>query len=120
MDLLITMPGPDVGHYVGRLLAAEFAIGTLEAGWLVALVLVMPGHVALNGEATAASGTAEGLVIGAFRMVDVPHAVLRIIIRHRHGRAVLTKVSVIVLDFKALARLEREVQVQQRGRRVET
>lgn len=115
------MPGPDVGHYVGRLLAAEYAVGTLEAGWLFALVLVMPGHVALHREATAASRTTEGLVVGAFRMVDVPHAVLRIIRRHRR-RAVLTKVSVIVsvLDFKALARLERQVEVQKRGHSVVT
>lgn len=83
VDLLTGMPGPDVGHYVGRLLAAEFAVGTLEAGWLVALVLVMPGHVALDGKATTAFGTAEGLVVDAFRMVNIPHAAVRIIIRRR-------------------------------------
>lgn len=121
IDLLILMPGPDVGHYVGRLLAAEFAVGTLEAGWLAAFVFVMPGHVSLDSEATAASGTVKGLVVGtAFQMVDVPRAALRIIIRHRHGRAVLIKVSVITLGLKTFARLHRKVQIQQRGRRVET
>lgn len=100
------MPGPNVGHYIGRLLAAEFAVGTLEAGWLVALVLIMSGPVALDGEGTAASGTAIGLVVGVFRIVNVPHAVVRIIIRHRYG--VLTKVFLIVLG---LARLQRQVQI---------
>lgn len=107
VDHLTGMPDPNVGHYIGRLLAAEFAVGTLEAGWLVALVLVMPGHVALDGEATAASGTAIGLVVGVFQIV--PHAVVRIIIRHQYG-AVLTKVFLIVLGLKA--RLQRQVQIQ--------
>lgn len=118
VNRLTGMPGPNVGHYIGRLLAAEFAVGTLEAGWLVALVLIMPGHVALDGEATATSGTAKGLVVGIFRMVNVPHAAVRIIIRHRYG--VLTKVFLIVLGLKALARLQRQVQIQQWDRRVET
>lgn len=118
VDRLTGMPGPNVGHYIGRLLAAEFAVGTLEAGWLVALVLIMPGHVALDGEGTAASGTAIGLVVGVFRIVNVPHAVVRIIIRHRYG--VLTRVFLIVLGLKALARLQRQVEIQQWDRRVET
>lgn len=118
VDRLTGMLVPNVGHYIGRLLAAEFAVGALEAGWLVALVLVMPGHVALDGEATVASGTAVGLV----QIVNVPHAAVRIIIRHRYG-AVLTKVSLIVLglrDCNALARMQRHVQIQQWDRRVET
>lgn len=84
VDLLTGMSGPDVRHHVGRLLAAELAIGTLEAWLLPALVLVVPGHIALDSEAAAALGTTEGLVVGerALRMIGISHAALRIIIRH--------------------------------------
>lgn len=83
VDLLTGMLGPDVRHHIGRLLAAELAIGTLEARRLAALVLVMPGHIALDGEAAATLGTTEGLVVDdrALRMIDISHAAMRKIIR---------------------------------------
>lgn len=83
VDLLTRMSGPDVRHHVRCLLAAEFAIGTLEARLLPALVLVVPGHIALDSEAAAALGTTEGLVVGerALRMIGTSHTAV-IIIRH--------------------------------------
>jgi len=77
------MLGSDVRHHIGRLLAAELAIGTLEARRLAALVLVMPGHIAFDGEAAATPGTTEGLVVGdrVLRMIDISHAAMRKIIR---------------------------------------
>lgn len=68
------MLGPDVRHHVGCLLAAELAIGTQKARRLAALVLVMPGHIALDSEALLALGTTVGLVVEALRMISITHA----------------------------------------------
>jgi len=78
--------GSNVGHHVGRLLAAKLAVGTLEARFLTALVFVMPGHVALDGEAATALGTAERLVVGERALlirIHHSHAAVRVVIRHR-------------------------------------
>jgi len=87
VDLLTGMPGSNVRHHVGRLLTAELAIRALETRRLAALVLVMPGHIALDSETAAALGTTkEGLVVGerALRMIGISHTAVRIIIRPRH------------------------------------
>lgn len=84
VDLLTGMPGPDVRHHIGRLLAAERAIGTLEARLLAALVPEMPGHIALSSEAAAALVETRdvGLVIGERTLRrGLPYAAVRII-RH--------------------------------------
>lgn len=93
--------GSDVGHHVGRLLAAELAVGALEARLLTAFVPPMPGHVALNGETTAAF-RARVEFLGVF-----PHVTVRI-------------VTVVALGLEVLTGLQNEVQVQLRDRRVET
>ena len=123
VDLLTGMPGPNVRHHVGRLLAAELAIGTLEARRLTALVLVMPGHIALDSEAAAALGTTERFVVAErdLRMIGISHATMREVIRRpRHGRAVLAKISIAAIGLEALAGLQYEVQIQLRSRRVKT
>lgn len=101
VDLLAGVSGPDVGHDVGRLLAAELAVGALEARRLAALVLEVPGHVALDGEAAAALGTAE-------RLIGVPHFVA------------VRVITVVALGVEAFAGLQDVIEVQLRDRRVET
>lgn len=122
VDLLTGMPGPDVRHHVRRLLAAKLAIGALEARLLTALILVMPGHIALDSEAAAAFRTTEGLVIGgrALRIIGISHAAVREVTRPRHGRAVRAKVPIAAFSFETLAGLQYEVQIQMRGRCVKT
>lgn len=124
VDLLTGMPGPNVRHHVGRLLAAELAIRALEARRLTALVLVVPGHIALDSEAAAALGTTERFVVGErdLRMIGISHATMREVIRHRprHGRAVLAKIPIAAIGLEALAGLQHEVQIQLRGCRVKT
>lgn len=100
VDLLAGVSGPDVGHDVGRLFAAELAVGALEARRLAALVLVVPGHVALDGEAAAALGATE-------RLVGVPHVAVRV-------------VAVVALGVEAFAGLQDVIEIQLWDRRVET
>lgn len=81
---LAGMPGPDVGHHVGRLLATKLAIRTLEPGRLAALVFKVPGHVALDGEASSALGATERLpeALGERSLgVRAPRPGLSIVIR---------------------------------------
>lgn len=92
------MPGPDVRHHVGRLLAAEIAIGAQEARRLAALELVMPGHIALDSKALLALGTTERLVGGALRMIGISHAT----------------VVIAAFDLEVLAGLKHQVQIQLR------
>lgn len=99
VDPLPDVLGSDVRHHVGRLLAAENAVGTLKTRRLAALVLPMPGHVTLNGEATTALGAREGFLRG------LCVAGLRI-------------VAVVALGVEALG-LKYEVEVQLRYRPVE-
>lgn len=83
-DFLTGMLGPDVRHHIGRLLAAKLAIGALEARRLTALKPEMPGHIALDSEATAAFRTAVELLAGAgeraLRTVSISHASMREVI----------------------------------------
>lgn len=90
------MPGPDVRHHVGRLLAAELAIGAQEARRLAALELEMPGHIALDSKALLALWTTERLVGGVLRMIS--HAT----------------VVIAAFDLKILAGLKHQVQIQLR------
>lgn len=111
VDLLTGVPGPDVRHHVGRLLAAELAIGTLEAWRLAALVLVMPGHIALDSEAAAALGATVGLVVGHALRIGISRAAVRVV--------ALTEVPIAAFGLEALAGLQHEVEIQLRSRRVE-
>lgn len=61
MNFLARVPRSYVGHYVGRLFATKLAVRALESWRLAALVLVVPGHVPLDGEATAAFRARERL-----------------------------------------------------------
>lgn len=131
------MLGSNVGHHVGRLLAAKLAVRTLKARLLATLVLVMPGHVSLDGEAATASRTAVRLVVGlslqherALR-ISVPlrsressdptwHDMTTTQASARHGRVVLAEVLVAALALVDLTGLQYKTQVQLRGCRVET
>ena len=113
VDSLAGVPGPDVGHDVGRLLATELAVRALEPGRLAALVLEVPGHVALDGEATSALGAAERLpeAVGERALrVRVPHPGLGVVIGQgpRHRRAtglLLASLAIVPLAVVPLARL---------------
>lgn len=61
VDPLAGMPGTDVGHHVGRLLATKLAVGTLEPRRLAALIFQVSCHVPFNREAPSALGATERL-----------------------------------------------------------
>lgn len=111
---LAGVPGSDVRHHVGGLLATELAIRTLEPRRLAALVLEMPGHVPLYGEASSALRTTERLpeaIVERSLGVGVPHPGLGVVIRQRprQGSAarftLATGVPVATLVLERLARL---------------
>lgn len=112
---LTGMPCSDVRHHVGRLLATELAIRTLEPGRLTALVFQVPGHVALDGEASSALGATERFpeALGERSLgVSVPRAGLSIVIRQRPRRrrratgiALANFPTVAALVLERLARL---------------
>lgn len=79
----------------------------------------MPSHIALDSKAFGAVGTTKGL--GRVLLL-ISYATVRIVIRRRsrHGRTVLAEIHITAFDLEILARLQHEVQIKLRSRRVKT
>ena len=69
-------------HYVRRLFATKFAVGTLKSRLLSTFVLQVSHHVSFGGEATSALGTSE-------RFIGASHRRTKIIRRWRINRFTL-------------------------------